>query len=75
MIPLEGHSPCNRRGSAAALIDADPALAKVGVLGVPRTVLRFVLLNFMVNAADAVRESGKSQLSLSHRRTAHLGDQ
>jgi two-component system, NtrC family, sensor kinase len=45
-------------------IDADKSLAKVGVVKVARTVLRLVLQNLIINAADAVRESGKSQGSL-----------
>jgi two-component system NtrC family sensor kinase len=46
------------------LIDADNSLAKVGVVKVPRTMLRLVLQNLIINAADAVRECGKSQGSL-----------
>src|SRR5216684_4165606 len=46
------------------VIDADNSLAKVGVVKVARTVLRLVLQNFIINAADAVRESGKPQGSL-----------
>jgi two-component system, NtrC family, sensor kinase len=46
------------------LIDADKSLAKVGVVKVARTVLRLVLQNLIINAADAVRECGKSQGSL-----------
>jgi signal transduction histidine kinase len=45
-------------------IDADLSLAKVGVVRVARTLLRLVLQNFIINAADAVRESGKSEGSL-----------
>jgi len=36
----------------------------VGVVKVARTVLRLVLQNLIINAADAVRECGKSQGSL-----------
>jgi two-component system, NtrC family, sensor kinase len=46
------------------LIDADKSLAKVGVVRVARTVLRLVLQNLIINAADAVRECGKTQGSL-----------
>jgi len=46
------------------LIEADQSLAKVGVVKVARTVLRLVLQNLIINAADAVRECGKSQGSL-----------
>jgi two-component system NtrC family sensor kinase len=46
------------------LIDADKSLAKVGVVKVARTVLRLVLQNLIINAADAVRECGKPQGSL-----------
>jgi len=43
------------------LIEADPSLEAAGVLSVPRTVLRLVLQNFIINAADAVRDSGQAQ--------------
>ena len=43
------------------LIDADKSLATVGVVKVARTVLRLVLQNLIINAADAVRECGKPQ--------------
>src|SRR6202022_4270820 len=46
------------------LIEADKSLAKVGVVKVARTVLRLVLQNLIINAADAVRECGKAQGSL-----------
>lgn len=46
------------------LIEADKSLAKVGVVKVARTVLRLVLQNWIINAADAVRESGKPQGSV-----------
>jgi two-component system NtrC family sensor kinase len=45
-------------------LDADDSLSKVGPVKVARTVMRLVLQNFIINAADAVRESGKSQGSL-----------
>jgi two-component system, NtrC family, sensor kinase len=40
-------------------IDADDTLRKVGVVRVARTVLRLVLQNLIINAADAVRDAGK----------------
>jgi two-component system NtrC family sensor kinase len=46
------------------VIDADRSLADVGAVRVPRTVLRLVLQNLIINAADAVRDSGKASGSL-----------
>jgi two-component system NtrC family sensor kinase len=46
------------------LIEADRSLAKVGVVKVARTVLRLVLQNLIINAADAVRECGRVQGAL-----------
>jgi two-component system, NtrC family, sensor kinase len=46
------------------VIDADRSLADVGVVTVPRTVVRLVLQNLIINAADAVRESGRTAGSL-----------
>jgi len=40
-------------------IDADPSLHKVGVIQVARTVLRLILQNLIINAADAVRDAGR----------------
>jgi signal transduction histidine kinase len=45
-------------------IHADPSLDALGVLQVPRTVLHLVLQNFVINAAEAVREAGRSKGSL-----------
>ena len=45
-------------------IHADPSLDEVGVVHVPRTVLGLVLQNFVINAADAIRETGKGRGSL-----------
>jgi two-component system NtrC family sensor kinase len=42
-------------------IDADHSLAAVGVVTVARTILRLVLQNLIINAADAVRAAGKVQ--------------
>jgi two-component system NtrC family sensor kinase len=43
------------------VIDPDKSLANVGVVTIARTVLRLVLQNVIINAADAIRETGKSQ--------------
>jgi two-component system NtrC family sensor kinase len=43
------------------VIEADKSLATVGVVTVARTVLRLVLQNVIINAADAIRESGRRQ--------------
>ena len=40
-------------------IEPDKSLYNVGVVNVPRTILRLVLQNFLINAADSVREHGK----------------
>jgi two-component system, NtrC family, sensor kinase len=40
-------------------IEPDETLRKVGVVRVARTVLRLVLQNLIINAADAVRDAGK----------------
>jgi signal transduction histidine kinase len=48
----------------ALIVEADRSLAVVGVVKAPRTVLRLVLQNLIINAADAVRESGKTRGSL-----------
>ena len=45
-------------------IEADRSLANVGPVKVARTLLRLVLQNFIVNAADAIRESGKRRGTL-----------
>jgi signal transduction histidine kinase len=42
-------------------IEADASLQRVGAVRVARTVLRMVLQNLIINAADAVREAGKDQ--------------
>jgi two-component system NtrC family sensor kinase len=41
------------------VVDADESLGKVGVVRVARTVLRLVLQNLIINAADAVRDAGR----------------
>jgi C4-dicarboxylate-specific signal transduction histidine kinase len=41
------------------VVDADESLGRVGVVRVARTVLRLVLQNLIINAADAVRDAGR----------------
>jgi sensor domain CHASE-containing protein len=41
------------------MVATDDSLKKVGVVNVARTVLRLILQNLIINAADAVREAGK----------------
>jgi two-component system NtrC family sensor kinase len=43
------------------LVEADESLRRVGVVQVARTVLRLVLQNLIINAADAVRDSGRDK--------------
>jgi two-component system, NtrC family, sensor kinase len=45
-------------------IDTDDKLRKTGVVRVARTVLRLVLQNLIINAADAVRDAGKERGTL-----------
>jgi signal transduction histidine kinase len=45
-------------------VQVDESLSDVGVVNIPRTVLRLVLQNFIINAAEAVRESGKARGTL-----------
>jgi sensor domain CHASE-containing protein len=40
-------------------VDADESLGRVGAVRVARTVLRMILQNLIINAADAVREAGR----------------
>jgi two-component system, NtrC family, sensor kinase len=42
-------------------INADETLRQVGVVRVARTVLRLILQNLIINAADAVRDAGKQR--------------
>jgi sensor domain CHASE-containing protein len=42
-------------------LDEDESLQKVGVVRVARTVLRLVLQNLIINAADAVRDAGREK--------------
>jgi signal transduction histidine kinase len=43
------------------LVDADESLRRVGAVCVARTVLRLVLQNLIINAADAVRDAGRER--------------
>jgi sensor domain CHASE-containing protein len=45
-------------------IELDESLARLGVLQLARTVLRLVLQNLIINAADAVRDAGKERGTL-----------
>jgi sensor domain CHASE-containing protein len=42
-------------------IELDDSLARLGVLQLARTVLRLVLQNLIINAADAVRDAGRER--------------
>jgi len=62
-------------------IDADDTMRRVGVVRVARTVLRLILQNLIINAADAVRDAGKDKGTLhlsaeivdeANRRQLHL---
>jgi signal transduction histidine kinase len=46
---------------ARLVIDADETLRGLGVVRVARTVLRLILQNLIINAADAVRDAGKEK--------------
>jgi two-component system NtrC family sensor kinase len=43
------------------VVDSDESLRKVGAVQVARTVLRLVLQNLIINAADAVRDAGRDK--------------
>jgi|HubBroStandDraft_1064217.scaffolds.fasta_scaffold04825_5 two-component system NtrC family sensor kinase len=43
------------------IVNADESLRKVGVVHVARTVLRLILQNLIINAADAVRDAGREK--------------
>ncbi|MGH8230759.1 MAG: CHASE4 domain-containing protein, partial [Steroidobacteraceae bacterium] len=45
-------------------IELDDSLARLGVLQLARTVLRLVLQNLIINAADAVRDAGSERGTL-----------
>ena len=62
-------------------LHSDESLRKVGVVRVARTILRLVLQNLIINAADAVRDAGKERGVLkvsaeivhdAHRQQLHL---
>jgi two-component system, NtrC family, sensor kinase len=66
---------------ARLAIDSDETLRKVGVVRVARTVLRLVLQNLIINAADAIRDAGRDKgrlrvsaeiVSEADRRQLHL---
>jgi sensor domain CHASE-containing protein len=42
-------------------VEADDSLRRVGVVQVARTVLRLILQNLIINAADAVRDAGRDR--------------
>lgn len=42
-------------------VDADESLRQIGAVRVARTVLRLVLQNLIINAADAVRDAGRDK--------------
>ena len=43
------------------VVDTDESLRKVGTVHVARTVLRLILQNLIINAADAVRDAGRDK--------------
>ncbi|HME38179.1 MAG TPA: CHASE4 domain-containing protein [Steroidobacteraceae bacterium] len=43
------------------VVDTDESLRKVGTVQVARTVLRLILQNLIINAADAVRDAGREK--------------
>lgn len=43
------------------IVDTDESLQRVGVVHVARTALRMILQNFIINAADAVRDAGRAK--------------
>ena len=43
------------------VVDPEESLGKVGAVRVARTVLRLVLQNLIINAADAVRDAGRDK--------------
>ena len=51
---------CRRR----LTVDTDESVRKLGVVRVARTVLRLILQNLIINAADAVRDAGKDKGTL-----------
>ncbi len=55
------------------VVDTDESLRKVGAVQVARTVLRLILQNLIINAADAVRDAGRDKGML--RFTAEIVDE
>ncbi|HVO46897.1 MAG TPA: CHASE4 domain-containing protein [Steroidobacteraceae bacterium] len=45
-------------------VDIEESVRKIGVVRIARTVVRLVLQNIMINAADAVRDTGKDKGTL-----------
>ncbi len=45
-------------------IRVDQSLDDIGIVHVPRTVLSLVLQNFVINAADSIRETGRAKGSM-----------
>ena len=45
-------------------VDTDETLRRLGVVRVARTVLRLILQNLIINAADAIRDAGKDKGTL-----------
>src|SRR5439155_12521968 len=43
------------------VVDTDDTMRKLGVVPVARTVLRLILQNLIINAAEAVRDAGKQK--------------
>ncbi len=43
------------------IVDSDESLRKIGAVQVARTVLRLILQNLIINAADSVREAGRDR--------------
>jgi signal transduction histidine kinase len=43
------------------VVDSEESLGKVGAVRIARTVLRLVLQNLIINAADAVRDAGRDK--------------
>ena len=43
------------------IVDSDESLRKIGAVHVARTVLRLILQNLIINAADSVRDSGRDR--------------
>ena len=43
------------------VVDSDESLRKIGAVQVARTVLRLILQNLIINAADAVRDAGRDK--------------